>query len=84
MKHKLFFFACSWAHYETAAPGSFRLIPPKTRMEDLRKDYLQMNAMIFGQPPEWDEIIMGLTELERSINSQSVADSTMPRKQGKS
>jgi hypothetical protein len=68
VKHKSFFFACSWAHYETASPGSFRLVPPEPRAEELRKDYQQMQAMIFGQAPEWDEIITGLTELEGRIN----------------
>jgi hypothetical protein len=68
VKHKSFFFASSWANYETALPGSFRLIPPKVRIDDLRKDYRQMQVMIFGEVPLWDEIISGLSQLEGKIN----------------
>lgn len=68
--HKKFFFASSWAHYETALPGSFNLVPSKERTEELRKDYIQMKEMIFGETPEWDEIIRGLSELEGKINER--------------
>jgi hypothetical protein len=67
VRHKTFFFASSWAHYETL-PGSFWLVPSATRVEELRKDYLQMQAMIFGEAPEWDEIIRSLADLEWKIN----------------
>jgi hypothetical protein len=30
-----------------------------------------MKAMIFGAYPEWDEIIEGLTALERRINNKT-------------
>lgn len=70
VKHKSFFFASSWANYETAAPGSFRLVPPQDRSAKLRKDYIQMKEMIFGETPEWDEIIGGLLDLEGKINAR--------------
>ncbi len=66
--HKTFFFACSWANYETALPGSFRLVPSTMQANALRKDYEQMQAMIFGKAPEWDEILNGLAKLEEKIN----------------
>lgn len=67
--HKLVFFRAAWKHYETAVPGSFHLVPPEGRMADLRGDYAQMQAMIFGDYPEWTTIIEGLKELEGRINS---------------
>ncbi len=66
--HKTIFFRSAWAHYETSVPGSFRLVLPEGRMTDLRSDYTQMQAMIFGDYPEWNTIIKGLKELEDRIN----------------
>jgi hypothetical protein len=71
VKHKRLFFASAWASYETATPGSFRLLPANHRIDDLRSDYREMKAMIFGAYPEWDEIIEGLTALERRINDMT-------------
>jgi len=71
VKHKSLFFASAWASYETATPGGFHLLPAKHRIDDLRSDYKEMKAMIFGVYPEWDEIIEGLTGLERRINDMS-------------
>ena len=69
VQHKSFFFAQPWAHYETARSGSFRLIPPESRLEKLRADYATMNPMIFGDCPEWEAIIHGLKQLEKAINT---------------
>ena len=67
--HKRLFFASAWAHYETAAPGSFHLIPPDGRMPALQTDYARMREMIFGDAPAWDEIVRGLRELEDTMNA---------------
>ncbi len=67
--HKKLFFASAWASYDTARPGGFHLLPAAHRIADLRSDYKEMEAMIFGAYPEWDEIIEGLTGLERRINN---------------
>ena len=67
--HKRFFFAQSWAHHETARPGTFRLVPEGDRLEALRRDYREMRPMIFGEAPAWDEIVSGLEALEARINS---------------
>jgi len=69
VQHKMIFFRSAWAHYETARPGSFHLIPFETRMTVLRQDYEQMKVMIFGEQPPWDEIMTGLGELESRINA---------------
>jgi len=67
--HKSFFFAQSWAHYETARPGTLRLLPTAARMEALRRDYQDMESMIFGEAPDWDDIVRELERLETRINS---------------
>lgn len=69
--HKKVFFRSAWANYETAKPGSFRLVPSGERLSALRSDYSQMQAMIFGDYPEWEAIVEGLEEIEGRINSHN-------------
>ena len=69
VEHKKVFFRSSWAHYETAIPGSFHLVPSPERLVSLRTDYAQMKDMIFGDYPEWAVIIQGLKGLETRINA---------------
>ena len=71
VKHKKLFFASAWASYETATLGGFHLLPANHRIDDLRSDYKEMKAMIFGAYPELDEIIEGLTALERRISDMT-------------
>lgn len=66
--HKSFFFASAWAHYETARPGTFRLLPAADQLDALRRDYQDMRAMIFGKAPDWDDIVRELQQLEKRIN----------------
>mgnify|MGYP002681887116 CR=1 FL=1 len=68
IEHKTVFFRSAWAHYATARPGGFRLLPSRDRAPALRRDYERMKVMIFGEPPTWDEIVEGLADLERRIN----------------
>jgi len=68
--HKRLFFASAWADYETATPGTFRLVPSRDRLRTLEADYARMREMIFGQAPSWAEIVDSLRELEERINGQ--------------
>lgn len=68
--HKSFFFAQSWAHYETARPGTLRLLPAADRLEGLRRDYQAMKSMIFGDVPAWDDIVFELKQLETRISGR--------------
>lgn len=71
VEHKSVFFRSAWAHYETAKPGSFHLLPSEDRQADLRRDYAQMETMIFGDYPAWEEIIEGLEKTEKRINAMA-------------
>jgi hypothetical protein len=66
--HKTVFFRSAWAHYTTAVPGSFRLIPDERRLADLERDYREMQEMYFGTPHTWAEIVARLRKLETAIN----------------
>ena len=62
------FFGSSWANYDNAKPGSFRLIPPLDRHAALRRDYQAMRDMYLSEPTSFDEILAILAELEKRIN----------------
>lgn len=70
--HKSFFFASSWAHYETARPGTFRLLPDQAVRDGLKRDYEAMEPMLFGEVPPWPSVVATLEQLERRINGLAV------------
>lgn len=63
------FYRSSWARYDLAKPGSFRLLPSERGDADLQKDYSEMQPMIFRSSPSWKEILNGLSDLEGEINA---------------
>ena len=68
-KHKAVFFRSGWASYDTAKPGSLRLLPDPARIKDLRADYRAMAPMMFDDtPPAFDIILAKLETLETAIN----------------
>jgi hypothetical protein len=67
---KMKFYPCTWAKYATAKPGTIRLVPDEEKIKRLQNDYSAMREMIFGEVPEFHEIIGTLAELEQEINSK--------------
>ena len=72
--HKSRFFGSSWAHYETAVPGTLRLTVPDARLADLRRDYAAMEPMFLSPPPSFEEIIDTLREAEHAINTKRLKE----------
>jgi hypothetical protein len=62
------FFGSSWANYEQAKPGTFRLIPPPERLPALSRDYQSMRDMYLSEPASFDHVLATLAELEKRIN----------------
>lgn len=62
------FFGSSWAKYDEAVPGSFRLVPPPERLSSLKQDYQAMRDMYLSEPANFDEILAALAMLEGRIN----------------
>ena len=62
------FFGSSWANYDQAKPGTFRLGPPAERQPALRRDYQVMRDMFLTEPATFDDILATLTNLENRIN----------------
>jgi len=69
-KHKATFFRSSWASYDTARPGTLRLMPAESRIKDLRADYRAMAPMMFDEKPlSFDDILAKIEKLQETINS---------------
>jgi hypothetical protein len=68
---KMRFYRCPWARYEDAKPGSLKLLPRQNQLEGLRRDYLSMQAMLFGEVPTFESIIEELANLEKAISAFS-------------
>ncbi len=64
------FYRSNWSCYNDCLIGKFKLVPEDNRFEELKKDYIQMREMIYGEIPSFDEIIEALKDLKREINSR--------------
>ena len=65
---KRLFFGSAWANYDTARPGSFRLLPSDERLPALRRDFAAMRDMYLAEPPSFDAVLATLSALERRLN----------------
>lgn len=63
------FFGSSWASYDRAVPGTFRLVPPAERLPPLRRDYQAMRDMYLSEPASFDDVLAVLAETEARINN---------------
>ena len=70
-EHKSLFFKATWAHYDTAKPGTLRLVPRDNQMSQLKNDFRQMQQMFFEEPPSFEQIIEKLRIVEEQINGVS-------------
>jgi len=66
--HKQTYFRSGWAHYETAVPGSLRLVPSPERRAQVERDYRGMADMFMATPPAFGTIMAQLESMERQIN----------------
>jgi len=66
--HKSRYFVSSWANYQTAIPGTLRILPQESRIPELRRDYAAMQPMFFSSPPTFEDMLVILEEAENRIN----------------
>lgn len=62
------FFGSSWAQYDLAVRGTFRLLPAPDRVSPLERDYQAMKDMYLSEPVPFNTILERLAELENRIN----------------
>jgi hypothetical protein len=68
------FYPSAWARYDLAVPGSLKLLPTTpSHVAELARDYEEMQVMLFGEPPEFQDILDELTNLETEINAKKGA-----------
>lgn len=69
-KHKETFFRSGWASYDTAQPGTLRLMPDEARIKDLRADYRAMAPMMFDKTSlSFDEMLAKIEAIQGKINA---------------
>lgn len=68
--HKAVFFRSARANYDSARPGTLRLVPREDQMDSLRRDYTIMREMFATEPPSFDQVIETLRRLESRINAR--------------
>lgn len=61
-------FARSWARYDLAQRGTFRLVPPAHRHAALAQDYARMQPMFMSQPPSFADLMKRLEQAEMNLN----------------
>jgi hypothetical protein len=72
------FYPSKWSRYDLAKPGSFRLLPDETHLNELRRDYQEMQMMLFGEPPGFANIMRALGNLERQMRSSQTHRQAQP------
>jgi Nucleotidyl transferase AbiEii toxin, Type IV TA system len=78
------FYPSTWARYDLAVPGKFKLLPTtEPHLRHLERDYREMQVMLFGERPEFGSILSELRKLESEINSGQHDLSMPPAKQRK-
>jgi hypothetical protein len=67
--HKSRYFASAWAHYDTAAPGTLKLVPPAYRWEAIGADYETMRPMFTTEPMPFNTLMAHLSSAEAALNA---------------
>ena len=63
------FYYTKKASYNTAVPGSLRLVPGEETVATLRDDYEHMKNMFYGQAPDFEKVLQYIETLEKEINT---------------
>lgn len=66
---KMTFWRSNIARYDLCVPGTLRLVPPEDAVSLIEQDYESMRHMIFGEALDFDELMLGISQLESEINS---------------
>ncbi len=62
------FYYVKGAHYETATLSSIELLPKEAVLNALKEDYQAMRNMIYGNIPEFEEILEFLEKLQEEVH----------------
>jgi hypothetical protein len=62
------FYPSGWANYKSATLKGLVLQPSAYHIDTLKADYAQMQEMLFGDKPSFDEILHVLADLENEVH----------------
>lgn len=71
LEHRLVFFPGRKEQRATGRAGEYRLVPEGEMERLLREDYARMTRMVFGRPPEFEEVMASIGEIERRLNESA-------------
>ena len=71
VRHAAMFFGRPDFDLGSAAAGKFSIVPSKSMLTGLRRDYLAMAGMIFGPVPNFDDVMASITLLESRLRTGS-------------
>lgn len=64
------FYPRGWARYDLARIGTLKLAPNNYFLKQLENDYIDMEDMIYGEKPEFGEMIEYIRALEEELNNK--------------
>jgi hypothetical protein len=67
--HKSRYFGSAWANYESARPGSLKLVPPGYRWGAIEADYVKMRPMFLDEPAPFAELMHQVAGAEKALNA---------------
>jgi len=70
VRHARMFFDRPDYDLKSARRGTYALVPHDAMTHALRNDYENTKAMIFGEPPTFDDIIASIAKIEAKLNAQ--------------
>lgn len=68
--HARTIFSCPDFDLESAERGSFKLVSVPEMKERRKRDYENVQAMIFGEAPSFDDVMNSLEHLKQTLNSR--------------
>lgn len=63
------FYPSGWANYQCATLAGLLLQPSEVHIDALKADYEQMQEMLFGEKPSFEDIIKALIDLEYQLRT---------------
>ena len=66
------YYRTSWSRIEDCSLNNIVIVPKEERLKELSDDYNNMKEMIFDNKPSFEEIIEGLSQLEKFFNNNCV------------
>lgn len=63
------FYSCAWAQYDDAKIGTMKLLPHDRFMQDINRDYVRTQTMMYDDIPSFEDVMQCIKVLESEINS---------------